>query len=133
MPAIQLQFFYQKQAKFNMRYRYSCSSFKTFYNIIVAHCHTLEPIPNGRYSFSQRRLGDVVTFECDRGFRLIGNNTRTCQSNRRFSGTEPRCKGNYVNKYGYRSNVIKTLKTKRDVYPNTLFQVMCCMNKLCIA
>lgn len=36
-------------------------------------------------------FGDVATYWCDSGYRLVGEATRTCQADRSWSGTPPIC------------------------------------------
>ena len=32
-----------------------------------------------------------AVYECDHGYKLVGNATRTCQPNGKWSGTQPTC------------------------------------------
>ena len=45
---------------------------------------------NGTVTFSTE-FNSEATYTCDTGFDLLGNNTRTCQADRRWSGEEPLC------------------------------------------
>ena len=41
--------------------------------------------------------GDTCSFTCDTGYELTGSDTRTCQSNGNWSGSNVTCvRGNYV-------------------------------------
>lgn len=57
----------------------------------------LGPILNGQFETSGTTLGAIVTYSCDTGYTLAGNNgnsQRICQSNSTWSGTRPQCLGN---------------------------------------
>ena len=50
------------------------------------------PIPtNGGIIAPSTTFGAVMTHTCDSGFVLCGENNRTCQSNRSWSGSTPNC------------------------------------------
>ena len=51
----------------------------------------LESIANGNVDMSQKFEGDMVTYSCDFGFRLIGNEQRTCGTDGEWSGLAPSC------------------------------------------
>jgi len=38
-------------------------------------------------------LGSVASYDCDLGYTLQGNSTRTCQADSRWTGTDPGCEG----------------------------------------
>jgi len=38
---------------------------------------------------------DTCSFTCNTGYELTGNDTRTCQTDRRWSGAETMCRGKY--------------------------------------
>ena len=40
--------------------------------------------------------GDTCSFKCNTGYELTGSDTRTCQSNGTWSGTESTCRGMHV-------------------------------------
>ena len=40
-------------------------------------------------------VGTEVRFECNLGFEFNGDSTRTCESNREWTGNQPSCKGMY--------------------------------------
>ena len=46
---------------------------------------------NGQHTLSSTTLNSVVTYTCDVGYTLQGSNRRTCQSNRQWSESLPRC------------------------------------------
>ncbi|XP_035675655.1 sushi, von Willebrand factor type A, EGF and pentraxin domain-containing protein 1-like [Branchiostoma floridae] len=53
-------------------------------------CLTLDPPLNGKVNGSNL-YGDMVTFTCNVGFDLVGDQTRTCQSDQQWSGSQPYC------------------------------------------
>ncbi|XP_066283044.1 sushi, von Willebrand factor type A, EGF and pentraxin domain-containing protein 1-like [Branchiostoma lanceolatum] len=53
-------------------------------------CSTLDPPLNGKVNGSNL-YGDTVTFTCNVGFDLVGDQIRTCQSDQQWSGTQPYC------------------------------------------
>ena len=46
---------------------------------------------NGQRNVSSTTYNSVVTFTCDEGYKLLGNNSRTCQLNELWSGSVPQC------------------------------------------
>lgn len=36
-------------------------------------------------------MGSTVQYECDVGYNLIGVSTRTCEENKKWSGSDPHC------------------------------------------
>eukprot|EP00058_Branchiostoma_floridae_P027893 XP_002613384.1 hypothetical protein BRAFLDRAFT_68379 [Branchiostoma floridae] len=53
-------------------------------------CASLDaPLNGGISGFNQ--YGDTVTFDCSIGFELVGDQTRTCQSDQQWNGTQPYC------------------------------------------
>ena len=70
--------------------------------ITIVNCSALNRPMNGMIN---RSLGDdgfhsyedICSFTCNTGYELTGSDTRTCQSNGRWSGTVTTCKrGNYI-------------------------------------
>jgi len=65
------------------------------YGIIGIDCGNPGEPQNGTAIFDSTFVEDVVDYECDRGFRLVGNSRRTCELiNTTFaawSGTVPEC------------------------------------------
>lgn len=54
-------------------------------------CHRLVDPENGDVKF-QQSVGSTAVYTCNRGFRLIGSDRRTCQKNGVWSGQQPTCK-----------------------------------------
>ena len=59
----------------------------------VIQCDRLSDIKNGRVVLSGTTAGSTATYSCNKGFVLVGESTRLCQSNGEWSGREPFCKG----------------------------------------
>ena len=55
------------------------------------NCPRLEPPANGSVSFPTTGFGAVAIYECDEGFRLVGDRERRCQAISRWSGEPPVC------------------------------------------
>ena len=60
-------------------------------------CHNLSTPANGMIFCSSGRVGvgyegDVCGFLCNTGYELTGSDTRTCQSNRSWSGSVVICR-----------------------------------------
>ena len=73
----------------------------TFYFCtIVVDCDLLSNITNGMLSYNpqgqdQTLLGATVTYTCNTGYTLNGNNMRTCLTGGAWSGSDPTCDGKY--------------------------------------
>ena len=72
---------------------------------LTVHCPSLTDPYNGVMNCS---LGDdgiysyeyTCSFTCNTGYELTGSDTRTCQSNGSWSGTDDVCRrGTYLNRY----------------------------------
>ena len=54
------------------------------------------PIPdspvNGKAMFTAVAYKSVVSYKCTYGFMIVGESTRTCGEDKRWSGGEPECK-----------------------------------------
>ncbi|KAI8519554.1 regulation of mast cell degranulation [Branchiostoma belcheri] len=53
-------------------------------------CQPLMAPSNGNFSGGSS-YGDVVTYYCDAGYEISGDEERTCQSDQTWSGTQPTC------------------------------------------
>ena len=86
---------------FRSRFLLSAHSFMTlivtFKTNIVSTCLDLTSLGNGGISYSPsstpRRQGTVATHTCNTGYVLSGGSSRTCQSNRLWSGSLITCLG----------------------------------------
>ncbi|XP_076439986.1 sushi, von Willebrand factor type A, EGF and pentraxin domain-containing protein 1-like isoform X2 [Babylonia areolata] len=55
---------------------------------------TCEPPPDiahGQYDYKDLKVGSIVRYTCDKGYRLEGYEVRRCQSDLTLSGSEPTC------------------------------------------
>ena len=59
--------------------------------IITVQCSTLSDPSNGRVSQQGNNPGDRASYTCNSGYELVGQSTRTCQNNGRWSGDAPTC------------------------------------------
>ncbi|CAH1248690.1 CSMD2 [Branchiostoma lanceolatum] len=57
----------------------------------VIRCSSLDTPRNGGMSSYDNDYGSTVNFWCNDGYQLTGSSTRTCQGDRRWSGTTPYC------------------------------------------
>ncbi|CAH1263509.1 CSMD3 [Branchiostoma lanceolatum] len=93
-------------------------------------CVTLvAPLNGGITGFNQ--YGDTVTYDCSTGFQLVGDQTRTCQSDQQWSGTQPHCQrlqcpqlgtitnGGYTGGLYYGDHASFTCNTGYDIQGNT--------------
>ena len=56
----------------------------------VVDCGVLDDIPDGAVSTPQGTLyGATASYSCNTGYRLVGNGTRECRADGRWSGEEP--------------------------------------------
>ena len=62
--------------------------------ITAGGCGSLTPPANGDVIVSGTDVGDTATYSCNGGYKLIGDSSRTCRPNGRWSGQEPTCQGN---------------------------------------
>ena len=72
------------------------------YAIYKQSCNCVSPVAiscgpapdapaNGQRRVSGRIFQSTVTYTCDSGYTLQGDNTRTCMANKRWSGSAPTC------------------------------------------
>ena len=67
-----------------------------FFYIKAVQCETLVAPANGGFrAVCGNEFSDVCEFQCNDGFNLEGSSSRTCQSNKTWSGTTASCKSKY--------------------------------------
>ena len=54
-------------------------------------CGDLDDPENGEVSLTGTILGSEATYSCNRGYVLVGESKRVCQSNGEWSGEAPSC------------------------------------------
>ncbi|ODN03359.1 Sushi, von Willebrand factor type A, EGF and pentraxin domain-containing protein 1 [Orchesella cincta] len=59
---------------------------------VPVHCPDLEHPANGKVMYTSTTFNSPATYECKYGYMLVGESTRRCGPNKRWSGTEPQCK-----------------------------------------
>ena len=57
----------------------------------IVDCGQLDPITNGQITQPITTYGSSATYSCDSGYTLNGPNSRTCQADGYWSGSEPSC------------------------------------------
>ena len=61
------------------------------------NCSTLSNPANGQVSHTAgTSFGQTATYSCDTGYNLVGDSTRICQANGRWSGSKPICQGRFL-------------------------------------
>ena len=63
---------------------------------LTGGCPILGELANGMVTWTSFTTGGVATYECDRGFVLVGQVTRTCQSDSEWSGVPPICRRRFI-------------------------------------
>ena len=90
----------------------------TFLFYLLVFCPLLESLINGMVSCSLGDDGvpsyeDTCSFTCDTGYELTGNNTRTCQSDGSWSGSDVVCRrGELLLTYVYTIGQVDIMKTE---------------------
>ena len=63
---------------------------------LTGGCPVLGDPANGMVTWTSFTTGSVATYECDRGFELVGQMTRTCRRNLEWSGVPPICRRGFI-------------------------------------
>ena len=69
-----------------------------YYVFTVVDCGVIGAPENGEITLNGTTFDSEATYECDEGFELVGNVTRTCEATGNWSGEEPVCERKTVNK-----------------------------------
>ena len=65
-----------------------------FLPLTAVDCGTLTDPANGWVTLTVgTSLGQVATYNCNTGYNLVGDSTRTCQAEGNWSGSAPTCEG----------------------------------------
>jgi CUB/sushi domain-containing protein len=59
------------------------------------------PVPKrpayGYTRYTSVQYNSIVSYACNHGYMLVGNETRKCEADKRWSGDDPQCKGTVKN------------------------------------
>ena len=64
-------------------------------SLAIINCSTPSNQPNGVVTVSGTLLGSIAQYNCNDGYVLVGDATRTCENTGHWSGTEPVCNRKY--------------------------------------
>lgn len=68
--------------------------FLVFFSVVTAvQCPPPENPKNGKAIYTSCSYNSVVSYECKYGFTLVGESSRRCGADRKWSGQIPVCKG----------------------------------------
>ena len=86
-----------------MHFFVSCLVYNYYYYYVVdIQCYNLSAPANGEItSCSSSRVevgyeGDTCSFKCNTGYELTGSDTTTCQSDRRWNGSDIICRSMFA-------------------------------------
>lgn len=99
----------EEKAGFQIEYKFKSMMIKSWYVVyntnlfilIGVRCGTLTGnLDNGKIVLSNDRgyheFEDVIRFNCNEGYRIVGNKFITCQNNGKWSGQIPQCEGGVI-------------------------------------
>ena len=66
---------------------------KSLFVCVAVKCSLLPNPSNGRVRQNGVTVGSQAAYKCNRGFSIVGNLDRTCQTNGQWSGEAPICRG----------------------------------------
>ena len=97
-----LHFTFGKNTQFFVSYLVYNYCVLLYVCVIDIRCYNLSVPANGEItSCSSRRVGvgyegDTCSFTCNTGYELTGSDTRTCQSDRSWNGSDVKCRSKYA-------------------------------------
>ena len=66
-------------------------------SLTAVDCGSLPDPANGQVDHTAgTSLGQTAIYNCNTGYNLVGDSTRTCQATGNWSGSAPTCLGTYV-------------------------------------
>ena len=97
------------------------------YEKLSGYCGDPGTPVNGGRSITGYTEGHTVTYTCNTGYRLLGVSTRTCQSNRLWSGNLPTCPSKCL--------IYKSMQENDELDNSNIYQVVCSfsLHSLCPA
>lgn len=67
--------------------------------VTAVECPVPESPPFGTAVYTSCQYNSVVSYECKYGYTLVGNATRRCGADRKWSGSPPKCQGRRFNQF----------------------------------
>lgn len=61
--------------------------------VTAVQCPPPENPPHGKAIFTSCSYNSVVSYECNYGYTLLGDATRRCGADKKWSGSMPKCQG----------------------------------------
>lgn len=61
------------------------------FSSVAVDCGDLKDPVNGKVDFTTTGFGAIARYRCSKGFRIVGDNSRTCKSDGTWSGSAPIC------------------------------------------
>lgn len=63
--------------------------------VTAVQCPAPDSPKNGRAIYTSTSYNSVVSYECRYGYTLVGESSRRCGADKKWSGTLPVCKGKF--------------------------------------
>lgn len=64
--------------------------------VTAVQCPPPENPRHGKAIYTSCSYNSVVSYECKYGYTLVGETTRRCGADKKWSGAQPQCKGKIV-------------------------------------
>lgn len=61
--------------------------------VTAVQCAPPENPRHGKAIYTSCSYNSVVSYECKYGYTLVGESTRRCGADKKWTGTQPMCKG----------------------------------------
>lgn len=82
--------------KFFINYENYEHTYFCFAVVTAVQCPVPEAPRHGRAIYTSCAYNSIVSYECKYGYRLVGDNTRRCGADKKWSGQQPSCKGSKI-------------------------------------
>lgn len=66
--------------------------------VTAVQCPAPESPRHGKAIYTSCSYNSVVSYECKYGYTLVGDETRRCGADKKWTGTQPVCKGKNLGK-----------------------------------